>query len=147
MKKFRFALEGVARVRARDVLAHEVKLARHREALAEAERARNDAATALRHSVAQAPVGTVVPVRRLLELDAERRQLAGALRREERRLEGSSQAVDSARERLLEARREAKAVEMLRGRRYVEFLQAVRHEEQQATDEVAGRMAQRTRAA
>ena len=147
MRKFRFSLEGVARVRARDVRAHEVELAKNREALLEAERARNDAASALHLSVSQAPAGTVVHVRRLLELDAERRRLAGALRREEERLMGSSQAVESQRGRLLEARREAKAVEMLRGRRYLEFLQAVRHEEQKATDEVAGRIVRESRAA
>jgi flagellar export protein FliJ len=147
MRKFRFALEGIARVRARDVRTHEVELAKTRDALAEAERAREGAASALKRSVAQAPAGTVVHVRRLLELDAERRRLSGELRREERRLEGTSRAVESERERLLEAHRGARAVEMLRGRRYLEFLQAVRHEEQKMTDEVAARIVRESRAA
>ena len=147
MRKFRFALEGIERLRARDVRTHEVELAKTRDALAEAERAREGAATALRCSVAQAPAGTVVHVRRLLELDAERRRLTGELQREEKRLQGSSQAMESERERLIEARRGARAVEMLRGRRYSEFLQAVRHEEQKMTDEVAARIVRESRAA
>jgi flagellar export protein FliJ len=147
MRKFRFSLEGVARVREHDVRAHEVELAKTREALAEAEMARENAATALKRSVAKAPAGAVVHVRRLLELDAERRRLAGELRREETRLEGTSQAMESERAKLLEARRGARAVEMLRGRRYFEFLQAVLREEQKMTDEVAARIVREKRAA
>lgn len=147
MRKFRFALEGIERLRARDVRTHEVELAKTRDALAQAERAREGAASALKLSVAQAPAGTVVHVRHLLELDAERRRLTGNLRREEARLEGSSQAVESERGRLLEARRGARAVEMLRGRRYLEFLHAVRQEEQKMTDEVAARIVRESRAA
>jgi flagellar export protein FliJ len=147
MRKFRFALEGIERLRARAVRLHEVELAKTRDALAEAERAREGAASALKRSVAQAPAGTVIHVRHLLDLDAERRRLTGELRREERRLEGSSQVMESERERLLEARRGARAVEMLRGRRYQEFLQAVRHEEQKMTDEVAARIVRESRAA
>jgi flagellar biosynthesis chaperone FliJ len=147
MRKFRFALEGIERLRARDVRTHEVELAKTRDALAQAETAREGAASALKRSVAQAPAGTVIHVRHLLELDAERRRLTGELQREEKRLEGSSLAMESEMVRLLEARRGARAVEMLRGRRYEEFLQAVRQEEQKMTDEVAARIVRESRVA
>ena len=86
MRKFRFALEGIERVRERDVRTHEVELAKTREALAEAERAREECRVgAEARPWRQAPAGTVVHVRHLLELDAERRRLTGELRREEKR--------------------------------------------------------------
>jgi flagellar protein FliJ len=147
MRKFRFSLEGLARVRELDVRSHEVELAKTRAALAEAERARAGAADALRRSVAQAPAGTVVHVRHLLDLDADRRRLAHELKREEQRLEGTSLALETERERLMEARRDARVVEMLRDRRYLEFLQAVTREEQKMTDEVAARVVRKRGAA
>jgi flagellar export protein FliJ len=147
MKKFQFPLEGVKRVRERDVRTHEIELAKTQAALAAAEAARNRAAAELKQAVAQAPAGTVVHVRHLLELDAERRRLTGELSREERKLQGHSQAVDAQREKLLGARRDARAVEMLRERRYLEFLQAVVREEQKETDEVAARIVREKRAA
>jgi flagellar FliJ protein len=147
MKKFRFPLEGVSRVRDLAVREREVGLAQAREALAEADEARERMAVRLRRSLEAAPKGTVVPVCQLLEHDAERRRLRVQLKREEERLLSRAAQVEAGRAQLVRARREAQAVEMLRQRRYTQFLYEVMREEQKETDESASRVVRQRRAA
>jgi len=146
VKKFSFPLEGVSKLRERAVRDRELALARAHEELAEAEQAQRASQEELRRAVAHAPAGTIVHVRHLLELDAERRRLRADLLRKERRVESTHQKVVADRDQLVAARREAQVVERLRERRYLEFLRACLREEQKQTDEVAGRR-HRTRSA
>ncbi len=139
MKKFHFTLEGVARVRELGVKERERTLAAAHDAQRQAEEARVGAAARLEHAVASSPAGTIVHVRHLLELDAERRRLRTELLREENRLQHEDRRVEAERGLLIEARRGAQAVEKLRERRYAEFLRAVVRAEQKVTDEAAAR--------
>jgi flagellar export protein FliJ len=139
VRKFHFPLEGVARLRDVALREREVDLAKAQEAMQQAEAARRLREDELTLSLRSAPRGTVVHVRHLLEQDAELRRLRGELRRQEKVLATCTAKVDLGRERLVEARREAEAVEKLRARRYQEFLYEVLREEQKTTDEVAAR--------
>lgn len=145
MKKFRFTLEGVARVRELGVKERERTLSAAREAQRVAEASCGEAARRLEQAVTAAPAGVVVQVRHLLELDAERRRLRTELLREESQLQREAERVEAERERLIEARRGAQAVEKLRERRYTEFLRAVVRAEQKATDEAAARTCRQER--
>jgi flagellar FliJ protein len=147
MRKFRFPLEGVARVRELAVRRREVDLAQAHEALARAEEARRRSEEELRRSLRSAPQGTVVQVRQLLEQDRALRRLRSRLQSEHETLDSSAAGVDRQRGLLLEAKREAEAVDKLRARRYQEFLREVLREEQKATDEVASRRMREKRAA
>jgi flagellar FliJ protein len=147
MRKFRFPLEGVARVRELAVRRREVTLARAREELARAEEQRRLDAEAIRQSLRSAPRGSVVQVRQLLERDRELQRLRARLARQEEVLAEREAGMADERSRLLEARRDAKAVEKLRERRYVEFVREVVREEQKGTDEVASNRARQKRTA
>ena len=139
MRKFQPPLEGVLRVRTLAVRSREVDLARARGALEKAERARRETEAEIRLSLQGAPRGTVVQIRTLLDKDAELRQLRMRLGREDEHFSVSNARVDQERNRLLAARKEARAVEKLQARRYVEFLHMVTQLDQKATDEVAAR--------
>ena len=147
MRKFRFPLEGVARVRGLAVRQREVGLAQALEALAQAEEARRRQEEEIRGSLRSAPRGSVVHVRQLLEQDRHLRQLRAQLARVKEREALGEAGVAEERTRLMEARRHAEAVEKLRARRYEEFLREVLREEQKGTDEVAARRVRMARAA
>jgi flagellar protein FliJ len=139
MRKFRFPLEGVSRVRELKVQSCQADLAKTLQELEAAEKERQKTEQELRRSIQGAPKGLVVQVQHLLEQDARLRQLQAEARRQEEGLaEGRTQA-DLDRGRLADARKGVKAVEKIRERRYVEFVRAVVREEQKFTDEVAAR--------
>ncbi|MFN8548496.1 MAG: flagellar export protein FliJ [Candidatus Eisenbacteria bacterium] len=140
MKRFRFPLEGVSKVRETEVKSREATLARAQRGLAEAGEAQRRLVDAMRQSFRARPAGTVVDVSDLLEVERERARIRGALIQQDEKLRGWLREVESERDQLLEAKRRAEAVEKLRERRYLEFIQQVLREEQGQTDEVAGRM-------
>jgi flagellar FliJ protein len=147
VRKFHFSLEPLVRVRSLAVREREVALARAQEALQEAEKRRQEKEVELRRALGTAPRGAVVQVRELLEMDAERRRLRGQLHRAEQQLAQSGGQVEQERSHLLDARRDEKVVGKLRERRYFEYIRELLRHEQKALDEVAGRAAQKKRAA
>jgi flagellar protein FliJ len=147
LRKFRFPLEGVARIRDMALREREIDLARAQETMHQAEEARRLRELEMKQSLRAAPRGTVVHVRQLLEQDTELRRLRVQLRRQEQVLAAASVRVDEGRGRVVEARREAEAVEKLRQRRYQEFLREVLREEQKVTDEAAARTVRLRKAA
>jgi len=147
VRKFHFSLEPLCRVRTLAVRQREVSLARAREELERAEKARMEKEEELRSLLRQSPRGTLVQVRELLELDAERLRLRSLLRRAERELADSTEQVESERSHLLQARRDEKVVGKLRERRYLEYTREAQKQEQKSVDEVASRMKGRQRAA
>lgn len=140
MKRFRFPLEGVSKVRETEVKAREATLARAQRGLAEAGETQRRLVDAMRQSLRTRPAGAVVDVSDLLEVERERERIRGALIQQDEKLRGWLREVETERDQLLEAKRRAEAVEKLRERRYLEFIQQVLREEQGQTDEVAGRM-------
>ncbi|MBM3318717.1 MAG: flagellar FliJ family protein [Candidatus Eisenbacteria bacterium] len=138
MKKFRFALHGLERIR-------EIEVDRARARLADSERARQaEEEGIMRLDAALAAGAGACPRQGRLDgaaLAAEDRYL-GALRdrREEAvgRLGAWIRTVESDRRRFTRARQERQAVERLRERRYLEFVQEVLREEGRELDEVAG---------
>jgi flagellar export protein FliJ len=146
MRRFRFRLEGAHRVREIVVRERELGLARARRELEAASESRRAAEEKVR-SALEAPRPTVISVSRLIEQDAEQRRLLHELRREQEHLSEWSARVEDERALLLEARRDVKAVEKLRERRYLEFLREVIRQEQKGVDEVAARTFRERRAA
>ena len=140
MRKFQFPLDGVRRLRTLEVRRHEVELARAREALAQAESARERTTERLAATLKSAPRGRIVHVRQALDHDEQLRGLRHELEQHGRCLADGSARVETQRTRLIEARRGKEAVEKLRERRYIEFLQAVLKEDQKIHDEVASRV-------
>jgi flagellar FliJ protein len=135
MKRFRFPLAGLVKVR-------EAKVDGARRELAASERGRQEEEEAIMKLEAAMERERGV-ARRQGALDpaalaAEDRHVAGL--REQRaaardRLGDWIGAVERDRRRLLEARQELRALERLRERRYLEFVQEVLREESAALDE------------
>lgn len=143
MKRFRFPLEGVSKVRETEVKAREGTLAQAQRGLEEAGEAQRRLIDAMRSSLRHRPSGAVVDVSDLVELERERARIRGALLQQDEKLRGWLRQVETERDGLLEAKRKSEAVEKLRERRYLEFVQQLLREEQGHTDEVAGRMRMR----
>jgi flagellar FliJ protein len=135
VKQFRFPLAGLEKVRqAREDQAR-LALARSEAA----QRAEEDHIMRLEQEMVHtAKASAREGVLNVDELVAEERYL-GELRRQRTealvRLEQWIGAVEQDRQRLLQARKERKALERLRERRYLEFVQEVLREEGQLTDE------------
>lgn len=138
MKKFRFALQGLERIREAGVDRAQAQLAGSERA----RRAEEEGLMRLDQDLA-AHAGSCPRQGRLdsAALVAEDRYL-GALRvRREAalgRLDQWVETVEADRRRLSRARQEHKAVERLRERRYLEFLREVLRDEGRELDEVAG---------
>jgi flagellar export protein FliJ len=137
MRGFRFALRGLEKVREARVDEARLTLARSEAArLAEKERIMG-----LEQEIEGTTGGVVregvLDLKALLE---EEQYLSDLRRRRSEALERMDTwigAVESDRQRLLQARKEHKALERLRERRYLEFVREVMREEKQATDEAA----------
>ncbi|MCK4305248.1 MAG: flagellar FliJ family protein [Candidatus Eisenbacteria sp.] len=145
MKRFRFALQGLEKVR-------QVRLDDARLALARTEakrRAEEERIMRLEQkmdetSVASAREGTL-DITGLLE---EQRYIGELRRQRQGAIERLSQwigAVEKDRQELLRVSKEHKALERLRERRYLEFVREVMREETQQSDETASICDQRRR--
>lgn len=143
MKKFRFTLEGVSKVRGHEVKSRQAALAESARQLSAAQGSQARLVEALRASLNRPAHPGEVPVADLVDLERERQSLRTALDRSDERIRGWLRKVETERDELIEARRKAEAVEKLRERRYLEFVREVIREEQATTDEVAGRTAQK----
>jgi len=135
VKRFRFALSGLEKVRQARVDEARLVLARS-EARKRGEEVRiMTLEQKIKETAAKGNRDGVLDMTELLEeqeyLRDLRRQREDALTR----LDGWIQAVEQDRQRLLQARREHKALERLRERRYLEFVKEVLREETQTTDE------------
>ncbi len=145
MKRFRFALQGLEKVRQAKVDEARLALARS-EAARQAEEGRI-------MSLEQGIEATAAEANRVGVLDMnallEEERYVGELRRRRaealERLETWIAAVEADRTRLMTARKEQKALERLRERRHLEFLREVLREEAQTLDEAAGQADWRAR--
>jgi flagellar export protein FliJ len=145
MKRFRFALEGLEKVRQARVDEAQLALARSEAA----RRAQEGRIMSLEQEIATTAAESkregILDMNALLEeeqyIDDLRRQRGEALER----LETWITAVEADRQRLLNARKEQKAIERLRERRYLEFMREVMREETQMIDEAAGKADWRAR--
>ncbi len=113
MKRFRFPLDGVSKVRENEVKSREGTLARAQRGLQEAGEAQRRLVDAMRSSLKHRPPGTVVDVTDLIELERERARIRGALLQQDEKLRGWLRQVESERDNLLEARRKSEALEKL----------------------------------
>jgi len=147
MKRFRFALRGLEKVRQSEV-------DRAYRKLAESERARRSDEEELMAltTALEAGWGQVARTGRVdgAALDAEANYV-GLLRHRRAAVEvqlGERIAqVEADRQQLMAARRELKAIERLRERRYLEFLQEVMRDEREQLDDLGGQRHQRRVAA
>lgn len=145
MKRFRFALEGLEKVRQARVDEAQLALARSEAA----RRAEEERVMSLEQDIATTAVESqregVLDMNALIEeehyIDDLRRRRSEALER----LETWITAVEADRLRLLNARKEQKALERLRERRYLEFMREVMRDETQTIDEAAGKADWRAR--
>jgi flagellar protein FliJ len=147
MRKFKFSLEPLGRVRALAVRRQEVTFARAQEERVRADELCRESESELRRALHTGPRGGRVGVRDLMDLDAERRRLHGQLRHAEEKAVGAAGRVEEARLQLLEAQRDQKVLGKLREKRYLEYLGEILRQEQKALDEVAARGARQKRAA
>jgi len=138
VRKFRFSLEGLEKVRQAEVDRAQLALARS----AAAKRAEEEFVMGLERDM----VSTAMASSRegLLDVTSLLREeeYLGELRRQRAeatgRLEQWIASVETDRQRLLQARMERKALERLRERRYLEFVKDMLRDENEMTDEAAG---------
>ena len=147
MKRFRFALHGLEKVRQARVDEARLRLARSEGT----KRAEEERIMSLEQEIAATAADSkrdgVLDMNALLEedryIDDLRRRRGEALER----LETWIAAVEADRQRLRLARKEQKALERLRERRYLEFVREVMRDETQTIDEAAGKADWRARQA
>ena len=147
MKKFRFPLEAVARVRRQEVRQQELRLADTARQQKEAEAQRDQARETLGQVLHEAPQADEVDASDFLHWDERRTHALDSVEREEERLAQWALRFEEDRVDLMKARKKEEAVDRLRDRRYAEFVLEVLREEQAELDEFAGREDQRRKAA
>lgn len=137
VRRFRFALAGLEKVRQTRVDAAQLILAQTEAGKRVEEERIMSLDQRIEQTVTDASREGDLDLSTILEeetfVDELKRQREEALTRLDRWIA----AVDHERARLVEARREKKALERLRERRYLEFVQEVLREEGQVTDEAA----------
>lgn len=147
VKRFRFALQGLEKVRQARVDAARLALARSERTRREEEERIMSLEQEITATAADAKRDGVLDLNVLLEeeqyIDDLRHRRGEALER----LETWIAAVEADRQRLLRARKERKALERLRERRYLEFVREVMRDETQSIDEAAGKADWRARQA
>ncbi|MBU1701720.1 MAG: flagellar FliJ family protein [Candidatus Eisenbacteria bacterium] len=145
MKRFRFPLSGVQRVREEETKGEQRKLAHHhrvesqaREKLEDAKKAEGKGMeTARRQLTQQDNAWEVHQGRRHLEdLQYQRRTAAQGVTDSEKR-------TGQARQEFQEAERREKILERLRDRRYSEFVRFILRDEQKEMDEFASQQFRR----
>ncbi|MFH1144397.1 MAG: hypothetical protein V1774_07645 [Candidatus Eisenbacteria bacterium] len=138
MKRFRFRMEGLEKIREAAVDRARLRLAGSERVRRTEEERLMQIDAALAREVGSVPRTGMLDTHALLE--EERRVLS--LRDERQaaivRLDEWIQTVETDRERLLGARQEARALARLRERRYLEFVREVLHDEKEQIDESAG---------
>lgn len=137
VKRFRFALAGLEKVRQARVDTARLVLARTEAAKRVEEERIMRLEQRIEKTVVDSSREGILDVTAVLEeerfVDELKRQREEALTRLDQWIE----SVDRDRAHLVELRKEAKALERLRERRYLEFVQEVLREEGQLTDEAA----------
>ena len=137
MRRFRFALQGLEKMRQARVDEARLTLARSQGAQRAEEELIMNLGQEIENTAAEATRDDILDMTELLE----EQRYTGELRRRRadalERLEGWIAVVEGDRQRLIKASQEHKALERLRERRYLEFVQDVLREEGQITDEVA----------
>ncbi len=147
MRPFRFSLAGLEKVRQAAVDRAELALARSEAA----KRAEEGHIMGLEQAMVSAATASsregVLDVGGLMEEEAYLHQLRRQRSEAMGRLEQWIASVERERQGLLQARRERKALERLRERRYLEFIKDVVRDENDVIDEVASVNHQRARQA
>jgi flagellar export protein FliJ len=135
MKRFKFSLSGLEKVRQAKVDQARLTLARS-EAARKAEEGEIMRLEGEMEGTAAAAIRDgVLDMTSVLEEQAYQTELRRKRDATRERLQQWIASVEEDRQRLMRARKEHKALERLRERRYLEFVQEVLHQENEATDE------------
>ena len=138
MKRFRFALDGLVRVREQEVREQQIRLANAARAFENARRIRDERQALLDRTLA--PRSARLDAAEKAALEEDRAALRRQLRRDTQSLELYAQQLRAEQEELERLNQRKEAVLNLRERRYLEFVQAVLREEQKEHDEIASRI-------
>lgn len=141
MARFRFSLEAVLRARVRTERDRQCELAaiqRERTELLETLRRQQARIDEARDALRDRLTGTLHAAELRLHAGAVLQDMRAA-QRNARALAAMQQRLDVAREALVQARRERRAIEMLRERRYEQWRAEEGRREQQELDELAAR--------
>lgn len=138
MKRFRFALDGLVRVREQEVRDQQIRLANAARAFENARRIRDERQALLDRTLA--PASARLDPAEKAALEEDRAALRRQLRRDTQSLELYAQQLRAEQEELERLNQRKEAVLNLRERRYLDFVQAVLREEQKEHDEIASRM-------
>lgn len=136
MQKFRFALEGLERVRRQEVRGEEIRLAERLRSERTVRAERERVWGILSDSDAERPDNDPVA---LGIWEARRQWLRQEIVRMEVELERAANATLLQRRKLEEAERRRKVVERLRERQTLDYVRELLREEQKELDEVAAR--------
>lgn len=147
MRTFRFSLAGLEKVRQAAIDRAELELAKSEAA----KRAEEEHIMGLEQAMVSAATASsregVLDLGELMEEEAYLHELRRQRSEAAARLEQWIASVEGDRQRLLQARRERKALERLRERRYLEFVKDMLRDENDVIDEAAGVNALRARQA
>lgn len=138
MKRFRFALDGLVRVREQEVRDQQIRLANAARAYEQARLVR-DERQALLDRLTLPPSASIDPAEKA-SLEEDRAALRRQLQRDEQSLRLHAERLRAEQEELERVNQRKEAVLNLRERRYLEFVRAVLRDEQKEHDEIASRL-------
>jgi len=138
MKRFRFALDGLVRVREQEVRDQQIRVANAARALEKARRIRDERQALLDRTVE--PDSARLDAAEKAALEEDRAALRRQLRKDTQLVELHAEQLRAEQEELERLNQRKEAVLDLRERRYLEFVQAVLREEQKEHDEIASRL-------
>jgi flagellar biosynthesis chaperone FliJ len=138
MKRFRFALDGLIRVREQEVRDQQIRLAGAARFQEEARRRRDERIALLSRTML--PASVRVDIAEMAALEEDRAALRRQLRRDEETLALCTERLREEQRRLEHANQRKEAVVELRQRRYLEFMRQVMRNEQKEHDEIASRL-------
>jgi len=135
MKRFRFPLNGLARLREQQVRQQERRLAVVLSRLKSAETIRDRILMQLRLKVDAMPLEAEWSVAERLHLDQEQEQLRRSLRHAAAQIQEENRQVLEERERLHAVERDREVLDRLREQKQAEFLRDLMKQEQQELDD------------
>jgi flagellar export protein FliJ len=138
MKRFRFALDGLVRVREQEVRDQQIRLANAARACEQARQER-DERQALLDRLTLPRSASIDPAEKA-SLEEDRATLRRQLQRDEQSVRLHAERLRAEQEELERVNQRKEAVVNLRERRYLEFVRAVLRDEQKEHDEIASRL-------
>ncbi len=145
MKSFRFSLGALEKVRQARVDQARLELARSEAAKQAAEEMIMNLEGEMKGTAARASRDGILDMTAIMEEQAYQDDLRQKREETRERLQQWISQVEEDRQRLMKARKEHKALERLRERRYLEFVQEVLRDENMNSDEAASIADQRQR--